>query len=84
MEVKKSPKADLESKRNILLTLGLVIALGIILAAFEYNTAPKKTESLGQMQMQEIEEEIIPITREQEIKPPPPPPPQVVEVLEYR
>jgi periplasmic protein TonB len=81
MEVKKSPKADLEGKRNILLTLGLVIALGIILAAFEYNTAPKKAESLGQMQMQEIEEEIIPITREQEIKPPPPPPPQVVEVL---
>jgi periplasmic protein TonB len=81
MEVKKSPKADLESKRNIFLTLGLVIALGVILAAFEYKTAPKKTDSLGQVQMQEIEEEIIPITREQEIKPPPPPPPQVVEVL---
>jgi periplasmic protein TonB len=81
MEVKKSPKADLESKRNLFLTLGLVVALGIILAAFEYKTSPKKTESLGQMAMQEIEEEIIPITREQEIKPPPPPPPQVVEVL---
>ncbi len=81
MEVKKSPKADLESKRNVFLLMGLVIALGLTLAAFEYNTSPKKTESLGQMQMQEIEEEIIPITREQEIKPPPPPPPQVVEVL---
>src|SRR5690554_1367254 len=81
MEIKKSPKADLESKRNILLLLGLVIALGLSLAAFEYRTSPKKAESLGQVQMQEIEEEIIPITREQEIKPPPPPPPQVVEVL---
>ncbi len=81
MELKKSPKADLESKRNLFLTLGLVVSLGIILAAFEYKTSPKKTESLGQVQMQEIEEEIIPITREQEIKPPPPPPPQVVEVL---
>jgi periplasmic protein TonB len=81
MEVKKSPKADLENKRNIFLTLGLVVALGVILAAFEYKTAPRKTDSLGQLQMQEIEEEIIPITREQEIKPPPPPPPQVVEVL---
>lgn len=81
MEVKKSPKADLESRRNTFLLLGLVIALGVTLAAFEYKASPKKTESLGQVAMQDIEEEIIPITREQEIKPPPPPPPQVVEVL---
>jgi len=81
MEVKKSPKADLESKRNLFLMLGLVIALGLILAAFEYTAAPTKTESLGQIEMQEVEEEIIPITREQEVQPPPPPPPQVVEVL---
>jgi protein TonB len=82
MEVKKSPKADLENKRNVFLMLGLVIALGAILAAFEYKAAPTKTESLGQVQMQEVEEEIIPITREQEVQPPPPPPPpQVVEVL---
>lgn len=81
MEVKKSPKADLESKRNLFLLTGLVVALGLALVAFEYKTSPKKAESLGQVQMQEIEEEIIPITREQEIKPPPPPPPQVVEVL---
>jgi len=82
MEVKKSPKADLESKRNVFLMLGLVIALGVILAAFEYKAAPSKTESLGSLQLQEIEEEIIPITREQEVQPPPPPPPpQVVEVL---
>jgi len=66
----------------VLLMLGLVVALGLILAAFEYTTAPTKTESLGQIEMQEVEEEIIPITREQEVQPPPPPPPpQVVEVL---
>ena len=81
MEVKKSPKADLESKRNMFLLLGLVIALGLTLAAFEYKSSPKKTESLGQVQMQDIEEEFIPITREPEVKPPPPPPPAVVEVL---
>lgn len=82
MEVKKSPKADLENKRNLFLMLGLVVALGVILAAFEYKTAPKKADSLGQVEMQAVEEEIIPITREQEVQPPPPPPPpQVVEVL---
>lgn len=82
MELKKTPKADLESKRNLFLTIGLVAALGLMLFAFEWKTTPKKTESLGQVQTQEVEEEIIPITREQENIPPPQlPPPQVVEVL---
>ena len=82
MEVKKSRKADLESKRNTFLLFGLVIALGATLLAFEWTTKPAKAESLGNILAQDVEEEIIPITREQEIKPPPPPPPpQVVEVL---
>jgi len=82
MEVKKAPKADLENKRNLFLMIGLVIALAVVLFAFEWKTTPKKTESLGKIKTQEVEEEIIPITREQEVKPPPPPPePKVVEVL---
>ena len=80
MEIKKTPKADLENKRNLFLMIGLVVPLGFVLAAFEYKTSPQKTESLGEVEMQEVEDEIIPITREQEV-PPPPPPPQVVEVL---
>jgi protein TonB len=81
MELKKSSKADLESKRNTFLLLGLVVSLGITLLAFEWTAKPSKTESLGQMQSQEVEEEIIPITREEVKPPPPPPPPKVVEVL---
>ncbi len=82
MELKKSPKVDLENKRNIFLMLGLVISLGIILVAFEWTTKPSQTSSLGSIQSQEVEEEIIPITRQEEIKPPPPPPPpKVIEVL---
>lgn len=82
MEQKKSPKADLESKRNIFFMLGLVIALGSTLFAFEWTTKPTKAESLGIMNSMEIDEEIIPITREPEVKPPPPPPLQkVVEIL---
>mgnify|MGYP006911589308 CR=1 FL=1 len=34
MELKKTPKADLENKRNLFLTIGLVAALGIMLFAF--------------------------------------------------
>jgi protein TonB len=82
MELKKSPKVDLESKRNVYLMVGLVVSLGIILLAFEWTAKPSKVEGLGTMNALDVEEEIIPITREQEIKPPPPPPPpKVIEVL---
>lgn len=79
MEVKKSKKADLEGKRNTFFLVGMVVALGVTLLAFEWSSQPGKAESLGQIESQEVEEEFIPITREQEVKPPPPP--KVVEVL---
>ncbi len=82
MEVKKSPKVDLESNRNVYFMIGLVVSLGIMLLAFEWTAKPTKAGSLGEINAADVEEEIIPITREQEIKPPPPPPPpKVVEVL---
>lgn len=82
MEVKKAPKADLESRKNVFFMIGLVVALGFVLLAFEWTAKPSKAESLGSINALDVEEEIIPITREQEIKPPPPPPPpKVVEVL---
>jgi len=82
MEKKKSFKADLERKKNTFFLVGLVLALGVTLAAFEWTSKPAKTQSLGTIQTQEVEEEIIPITRENQVKPPPPPPPpKVVEVL---
>jgi protein TonB len=82
MELKKTPKADLELKKNVFFMLGLVVSLGIMLVAFEWTAKPEKADSLGTIGAVNVEEEIIPITREQEIKPPPPPPPpQVIEVL---
>lgn len=82
MELKKTPKADLENKRNIFVQLGLVISLGIVLTAFNINDRVKTVDTLGELMETEIEEEVIPITRQEEVKPPPPPPPpKVVEVL---
>ena len=40
MELKKSKKADLESKKGIFLQIGLVVVLGVILAAFEWSSRP--------------------------------------------
>ncbi|WP_159517567.1 energy transducer TonB [Sunxiuqinia indica] len=82
MEPKKSPKADLESKRNIFVQIGLVVSLGLCLLAFEWTSRVEQASSLGSVAEQEVEDEIIPITRQEEVKPPPPPPPpKVVEVL---
>jgi len=82
MKLKKSKKANLEEKRNLFFLLGLVIVLGAVLLAFEWTTKPSKAELLGSMASMEVEEVIIPITREKELNPPPPPPPpKVIEVF---
>ncbi|MGB0916504.1 MAG: energy transducer TonB [Flavobacteriales bacterium] len=74
MEIKKNPEVDLEKKRSLFLLAGYVFALAIVLTAFEWKTFDATASDLGKLVIDDLEEEIIPIT-EQEIKPPPPPPP---------
>ena len=38
MEVKKTPKADLDAKKSIFSEIGLAVALGLTLAAFEWTS----------------------------------------------
>jgi protein TonB len=82
MEIKKSPKADLENKKSVFMQIGLVVVLSLVLIAFEWtSTDVNVTSGLSDAEV-EIEEEIIPITRQEEVKPPPPPPPpQVTDIL---
>jgi protein TonB len=82
MEIKKSPKADLENKKSVFMQIGLVVVLSLVLIAFEWtSTDVSVTTGLTDAEV-EIEEEIIPITRQEEVKPPPPPPPpQVTDIL---
>lgn len=75
MEIKKTKKANLENKRMIIFQSGLVIALSLILVAFEWNSAKHNDTDLGSLTGVNAEEEIIPITRFKEPPPPPPPPP---------
>jgi protein TonB len=85
MEVKKNPKANLESYSKLFLQLGLVLALLIIYVGIEYKTFDKSLADLGDANNQEEVEEDIPITeRIEQIKPPPPPPPapEKIEVVE--
>jgi len=79
---KKAEKVDLEKYRGLFLKIGYIVALGVILLAFEWTSSAEKVESLGKVQDVNAEEEIIPITR-QDIAPPPPPPQQqqVADIL---
>ena len=80
MEIKKNPKVDLENKKGIFFQVGLIIALVVVFAAFEYKTYDKTTIDLASRAIDDTPEEIIPIT-EQKVKPPPPPPPkQVIQI----
>ncbi|MGQ8337347.1 energy transducer TonB [Sunxiuqinia sp. A32] len=82
METKKSPNVDLDRFHHVFLEIGFVLSLGICFLAFELKTEVKSTELKGELVVQEIENEMIPITRQEQVKPPePPPPPKVVEVL---
>jgi len=78
MEPKKTEKADLEKKRGLFFQIGLVVSLALILLAFEWKSYESTNYSLGSLKLDDIPEEIIPITKQEEKPPPPPPPAPVV------
>lgn len=75
MEYKKNPFYNLERKKPMLLFAGLMGALALTLAAFEYRTAEIRDVHPGVLDMQFLEEEIIPVSKLKAPPPPPPPPP---------
>tara|TARA_B100000902_G_scaffold103722_1_gene105962 strand:+ start:1254 stop:1907 length:654 start_codon:yes stop_codon:yes gene_type:complete len=83
MEPKKNPEISLENKKGLFFQIGLIVTLLIVLFAFEWKSYEKVDYNLGQLNLDDLEEEIIPITK-QEVKPPPPPPPppEVIEIVE--
>ncbi|MCX7861784.1 MAG: energy transducer TonB [Bacteroidales bacterium] len=82
MEIKKNPQVDLEKKRNLYFQIGLFFTLALVLFAFELKITPNEDNAFVVQNTGPIEEEIIPITKQEEIKTPPPPPPPVTDVLE--
>ncbi len=80
MEIKKTPKADLENKKRIFLQAGLIVALVLVWMGFEYKQYERQIIDLGVLDIEIIEEEDIPITR-QETPPPPPPPEPSTELI---
>ena len=78
MEIKKTPKADLENRRTLFTEIGLAVALLVVWGAFSYSTKEKAVASLGEdTQVVEVED-MVPITEE---TPPPPPEAPKIPVL---
>lgn len=82
MEIKKNPEVDLEKKRSLFLAAGYVVALALVLTAFEWKTYERSAADLGQLVIDDLEEEIIPITEQNQPPPPPPPPPPPAPEIE--
>lgn len=73
MEVKKTPKADLENKKSTWLLVGYVIVLAFMFIAFEWTERDVKIDTSQVVTDLVFEEEIeIPITEQPEQLPPPP------------
>jgi protein TonB len=75
MEIKKSPKANLEKKKILLTEIGVVAALLLVLIAFEWRTYYKTITLVTHDSQIITEEEMVPITQ-----PELPPPPKVPEI----
>ena len=83
MEQKKSKEADLEKRRIPLIIMGILFSTAVVLVAFEWKTYETKAGSLGELDVDLVEEEIIPISQQQPPPPPPPPAPTtVIEIVE--
>lgn len=83
MEIKKSPKADLEGKKTTWLLAGYVMVMAVLFLGFEWTQRDVKIDTSNQVVETVFEEEIeIPITEQPEqVQAPPPEAPSIAETL---
>ena len=78
MELKKTDKANLENKKALFIQLGLIIALSVVIFAFEYKTYDSSESTMVQREAIQEVEEVVMATQEEA----PPPPPEDVPQAE--
>jgi protein TonB len=78
MKTKKNPKVDLQKNSSLYFVIGLSLILFFSWQAIEWKTY-KKTFDYEMLDVNEDDDEEIPIT--QQIKTPPPPPPPATQVI---
>lgn len=82
MEPKKNPKADLSKNSGLYFVAGLAFILFVSWQAIEWKTYDKSLYGYEALNVEEDDEEDVPITEQIKTPPPPPPPPPAPEVIE--
>jgi len=81
MKTKKYKHADLENKRGVFFQIGLIVALGASLAAFEWGSSSKEVSHPICTDEWVDTEEMMPITRPKDVKPELPKPVNLAEII---
>ncbi|WP_242202873.1 energy transducer TonB [Aestuariivivens insulae] len=82
MEPKKNPKANVGRNSSLYFAVGLALMMFLANFAINYKTYDKESIDIGQLNLDELDDEEIPITEQIQTPPPPPPPPAAPEVIE--
>ena len=82
MQLKKNPKADLTKNSNLYFAIGLASVLFISWQAIEWKTYEKTGYGYEALNVEDEDDEEVPITEQLKTPPPPPPPPPAPEVIE--
>ena len=82
MQIKKNPKADLTKNSNLYFAVGLVVILFISWRAIEWKTYDRSGYGYESLNIDDEDDEEIPITEQIKTPPPPPPPPPAPEIIE--
>lgn len=81
MEVKKSPKVDLENKKPMFMQIGVVFALAIVLIAFDWSKPASNSNIYQAIDEPVIDVDLPPVVRTEEVTPPPPPAPRLADII---
>lgn len=82
MQLKKNPKADLTKNSSFYFAIGLAVVLFISWQAIEWKTYEKTGYGYESLNVEDEDDEEVPITEQIKTPPPPPPPPPAPEVIE--
>ena len=72
MELKKSPKADLENKKSYFLEIGIIVALAACIAMFSWSQKERVIEVVEQEPVMAVETEMTEVTVQEDKRPPAP------------
>ena len=82
MESKKNPKADLSRNASLYFAIGLALMVFLAYTTINWKVYDKDAIDIGLVNMDELDDEEIPLLEQVVPPPPPPPPPAAPEVIE--